>query len=244
MGVRDEGISEGGSRILKYGTRRIPITPEEGDPDLIAAIDGHISRYVGPVETVWHEWESDLVHLDVHVVPPHQERRAYTLITSGMSQVPMKVEQDGEVNFYYAELMISLPPDWPMDEGHLREERYGWPMHSLYTLARLPHAYDTWFGPGHTIPNGEPPEPLADNSGFVGILLLEPITLHEDFWCLDYTPDKTINFLALYPLYAEEMDLKLRRGAETLLHRFERHGITDIVDIQRRNVSKFRWKLF
>jgi hypothetical protein len=36
----------------------------------------------------------------------------------------------------------------------------------------------------------------------------------------------------------------LRRGAETLLHRFERHGITDIVDIQRRNVSKFRWKLF
>lgn len=244
MGVKHDGTSEGGSRILRYGERRIPITPEHGDPDLIEAIGEHIARCVGPVETVWHEQESDLVHLDVHVVPPHASRNAYTLVTSGMSQAPMKFEHEEGVDFLYAELMISLPPDWPMDEEHLREDRFGWPLHSLYALGRLPHAYDTWLGPGHTIPNGDPPEPFSDDVRFVGVILFPPVSLQSEFQSLQYTPDKEIEFLALYPLYAEEMDLKLRKGADAIMRRFVQYDITDVVDLHRKNVAKKWWNLF
>ena len=244
MGVKKEGTSEGGSHILRYGERRIPVTPEQSEPDLIEAIANHVTRYVGPIETVWHEHESDLVHLDIHVVPPHPKRNAYTLVTSGMSQAPMKFEFEDHVDFTYAELMITLPPDWPMDEERLHDERYGWPLHSLYSLARLPHAYDTWLGPGHSIPNGDPPEPFADTAKFVGVILFSPVSLDEDFHSLHYTPDKAIAFLALYPLYPEEMDFKLRKGADTLLRRFAQHAITDIVDLKRKNTAKKRWKWF
>ncbi len=220
------------------------MTPEHGDPDLIESISDHITRYVGPVETVWHEHESDLVHLDIHVVPPHEGRDAYTLITSGMSQAPMKFEHAEGVDFMYAELMITLPSNWPMDENRLREERYGWPLHSLYSLARLPHAYDTWLGPGHTIPNGDPADAFSEDAHFVGVILFAPVSLPEDFHSLYYTPDKEIEFLALYPLYREEMDYKLRRGADALVKRLAQNNVSDIVDLKRKNVAKRRWRLF
>lgn len=56
----------------------------------------------------------------------------------------------------YAELVISLPPFWPLDEQSWRDERHYWPVRLLKTLGRLPHEYDTWLGVGHTIPNGDP----------------------------------------------------------------------------------------
>ena len=34
------------------------------------------------------------------------------------------------------------------------------------------------------------------------------------------------------------MDLKVRDGAEELLKRFDRHGISDLVDMGRENVAK------
>lgn len=244
MGVKKDGMSQGGSRILRYGERRIPVTPEHGDPALIEAISEHITRYVGPIETVWHEQESDLVHLDIHVVPPNPHRDAYTLITSGMSQAPMKFEHEDGVDFMYAELMITLPPDWPMDESSIRDENYGWPLHSLYSLARLPHAYDTWLGTGHTIPNGDPPEPFSETAPFVGVILCPPVSIHEDFHTLYINPDKEIEFLALYPLYPEEMDLKLRKGADAIFQRFAQNNITDYVDPNRKSTTKKRWKWF
>jgi hypothetical protein len=73
-------------------------------------ISNHIARQIGTVGPVLHELVSDIVHVDVHVVPPGQNRDRYTLITSGMSDRAMAAPREaGECRF--AELMLCVPPD-------------------------------------------------------------------------------------------------------------------------------------
>lgn len=51
---------------------------------------------------------------------------------------------------------------------------------------------------------------------------------------------ETISFYMLVPLYAEEMDLKLKKGAEHLEQKLEKAGIGSVLDPRRPNVAKRR----
>jgi hypothetical protein len=233
-------FSESGNPIYRYNPREKPFELVTGDINPIQLMDRHIKAHLGEPAWVFHEIVSDLVHLDVHVVAPTAGRNFYTLLTSGMSARAMKVPEGCE-NLSYAELMISLPPDWPLRQEDFSDERNYWPIRLLKTLGRMPHEYDTWLGDAHTIPNGDPPEPYADNTRFCGAILAPPLMVPEGFRWLKVSPELEINFFALLPLYQEEMDLKLKRGAEALFDRFDKHRVTELVQINRKNVAK---KLF
>ncbi len=206
----------------------------------LEAISDHIAAHLGPIASVFHELVSDTVHIDVHVVLPTADFPGIRLVTSGMSDLPMAVPADADVP-RYLELMISLPGDWRLDQESLQDERWYWPIRLLKTLARLPHKHGTWLGWGHSMPNGDPPEPFASNTGFCGAVLLPPLSVPEAFFSLPIDAGKTIAFLAVVPLHAGEMDLKLSRGTDALTERFDRHGIGDLVDLHRRDVAKRRW---
>ncbi len=233
--------SPGGSRIYRHGA------PAEWRPPAeevcLQQISDHIERHLGPVETVFHEVVSDAVHIDVHWVKPTPQFPFARLITSGMSDLPMSVPEDSGLP-QHLELMIALPGDWRFEMSAFEDERWYWPIRLLKTLARLPHKYGTWLGWGHTIPNGDPAEPYADDVRFTGAILLPPVTAPEEVLVLPIDAHKTIAFLAVYPLFAEEMDLKLRQGTDALLEGFERHGVSDIVHPRRKNVAKKRFGLF
>ena len=229
--------TSGGSEILRHKPRTVPTTFTGGDGDLIDAISDHIEANLGPVESVFHEIISDLVHIDVHRVEPTDERPWLTLVTSGMSELPMNMPGEDGLAQCYAELFITLPADWKLSEADLKDENWYWPIRWLKTLARLPHEYDTWLGPGHTVPNGDPPEPIADRTGFCCMLVLPSPTTAESFDTLTWN-DREIDFLALVPLYREEMDLKLREGTDELVRRLAAAGITDLVNVRRKNVAK------
>lgn len=141
-----------------------------------------------------HEIVSDLVHVDIHIVKPIAERPFYTILTSGMSDRPMTVPEGAEA-FQYAELMICLPDTWLLHEDELEDESNYWPIRLLKMLARLQHEYDTWLAIDHTVPNGDPSEPYADNTDFVCALLAVPAMEDEDFWRLEVSPDKAISLL-------------------------------------------------
>ena len=146
------------------------------------------------------------MHIDVHVVPANEQFPYLRLVTSGMSDLPMTVpaEVDADVP-RYMELMVTLPADWPISQDAFEDERNYWPVRLLKGMARLPHEYDTWLGFGHTIPNGHPSEPYAPGVGFDGAIVLPPVTTPEDFAELVLEDGKTIAFMALMPLYPEEM---------------------------------------
>lgn len=239
-----EDVSPDGTQILVH-RREKDFVLATGEERHIEAISAHLERHLGPVSGVFHEIISDLVHIDVHVVPANDHCPYLRLVTSGMSDLPMTVpaEVDADVP-RYMELMVTLPADWPISQDAFEDERNYWPVRLLKGMARLPHEYDTWLGFGHTIPNGHPSEPYAPGVGFDGAIVLTPVTTPEDFATLELDDGKTISFMSLVPLYPEEMDLKLRKGAEALLDRFDAKKIQDVIEPGRTNVAKKRFGLF
>jgi hypothetical protein len=186
---------------------------------------------------------SDLVHIDVHFVPAGPDRNFQTLVTSGMSARAMSVPE-GYEDYSYAELLICLPTHWPVGKQDFKDPRNYWPIRLLKYLARMPHEYGTFLASGHTVPNGNPPEPFAANTRFC-CALIAPIRLSpKEVAELTISPEMKIHFYAVVPLYKEEMELKLKTGVETLYERFNRQGISELLDIKRRNVAKKMFGLF
>jgi hypothetical protein len=241
----DVEYSESGVRIYRYEAKEKPFQVAEGDAEALQAIEGHIEKHIGKIETVMHEIASDLIHIDVHVVEPTAERNFYTLITSGMSDLPMTVP-DGAEEFRFAELLICLPASWDMPKVYdtVADEEHWWPIRCLKYLARFPHEYDTWLCENHTIPNGDPPEPFAGNTRLCCALLTPPLLFGDGFRSLKISEGKTINIYALLPIYKEEMEFKLKQGGEKLYERFDREGINELLDINRKNVCHKRFGIF
>jgi suppressor of fused protein SUFU len=212
-----------------------PFEVAHGDPGTIEAVEAHVERYIGPIDWVWHEVISDRVHLDVHVVEPTPKRPFVTLVTTGMSDRPMVVPPDSGLP-EYAELLICLPSDWPRSQHDLSDERNYWPIRWLKTLARLPHDYDTWLGPGHTVPNGDPAEPFADGVGFSAMLVTWPLLVEREAIELETKQGRRVALYSLLPLYADELELKLAQGTNALYDGFDRIGVTELVDPARPSV--------
>lgn len=230
--------SKSGAPIIRHEQRFRDPEPSHGDAPHIAALGRHIAKHMGPIENVFHEIASDLVHVDVHVVPPAKKRPFTTLVTTGMSERPMTVPAEaGRHAARRAELLIALPPDWPLDVESFEDERRYWPIRWLKVLARLPHEYETWLDWGHTVPNGDPPQPFAPGTKFCCNLILAPVLFPESARVAKVKGLGSVHFFAVFPLYREEMQLKLDEGTEVLLERFEEHGVTELVDVGRPNVA-------
>lgn len=231
--------TESGTPIYRHQPRERPFELAEGDESAIEAITGHIEKHIGPPATVFHELLSDLIHVDVHLVAPTAERNYYTLITSGMSDRPMSPPEGAE-ELRYAELVLCLPPDWPLTDDAFNDEANYWPIRWLKTLARLPHEYNTWLWATHTVPNGDPAQPFADNTKLCCQLLLKPVLFPPAFHTLSINDQKTIHFLTVVPLYREEMNFKLSTGLDPLLARLDAVGVTELINIRRKNACK-KW---
>jgi hypothetical protein len=207
------------------------------DPALIEAIERHIRRKVGRITCVFHELVARGPHIDIHWVPSSRRRPFEVLVTSGMSALPMMLP--AEVGgLAWAEVVALLPAGWPVDEA-LDDERHGWPIRLLETLARHPHEYGTWLGYGHTLCEvGDPPDPYAPGTALNSVILLPPVSLPPAFSHLDAPGGRTIHFMAAVPLYWEELQLALDHGCGALLDRFVACHVTDVIDPQRRNVAR------
>jgi hypothetical protein len=205
-----------------------------GNEKNIDTISEHIEKHVGHIEKVFHELLSDKIHVDIHWVAPSEERPYNVLVTSGMGDRPMTVPE-GLEEFQYAELYLLLPPDWPLDKKSFEDENNYWPIRWMTQLARFPHEYDTFFCMEHSIGGQENAAMFPPNCPFSGFLFFTSVSLPEEFATLRLETGETIHFYCLIPLYAEEIDLKNNEGLDALLERFEKIGVTDIIDIHREN---------
>lgn len=239
--------SESGSPILRHPPATNAWTPPHfGEPEHLIRVQEHVEHFFGTVDLVFHEIVSDSIHLDVLYVKPTTEQPFHTFVTMGMSNMPMTAthETDGGP---FAELMICLPEEWEVPDqydviGDPETYEIYWPIYWLKTLARFPHEHNTWLGSGHTIPNGDPAQPFATNTGMSTMLVLEPVGVSKDFWELHLSDEKSIKFFNLVPLYAEETQLKLDEGMDALLDKLSELGSGLVMDAARPNSCKRkRW---
>lgn len=237
-------VTPDGSRVYKHGRRTVPERIVHGDADYVDAVSSHIEKHIGPIEMVWHEIVSDLVHIDVYHVAPTKERAFHTLVTGGMGEAPMS----GPQGSLYGELLTVLPSDWRLTKEDFKEEANWWPVRMLKACARMPHEYDTWLGPGHTVPNGDPPEPFAAGTNLCGVMMTMPYSFHPDSSFFEHA-GHNVGILQMIPLTLAETEYKLNHGAERLEHEFNALKLR-IPDLYRPGrpcaASKRRawWKLF
>jgi len=247
--MSDDEITPGGSRIQRYETHEHEFRPPEAGADHVEELTGFLEEFLGQNSFVWHEIVSDKVHIDVLAFSPSTGRNFWTFVTSGMSDLPMEVPeavQDPKA-VSYSELVISLPADWfetdedgSIPDRVLRDgERY-WPIRELKWTARFPHEYGTWIWLGHSIPNGDPAEPFADNTTMSGVVLLPLITWPEEKLSFRRSDGERVNFLGIYPVYDDEMRLKLERGTEALETAFAGARVTEVLDISRQSAARKR----
>lgn len=236
---KDAERSSGGQPIYRHEAVDRPFTPAtEADSAVREQLESHLERFLGPIGSVWHEIVSDLVHLDVYMWRPTAERPMYTLVTGGMSDLPMTVPVEVAGASERAELMICLPPSWPVPADDLAISPWDdpgayFPMGSLKQLARLPHDYGTWLGFGHTIPNGDPPEPLSAATDLCGWVLLPPMTVPAEFRELETDSVGRIEIFGVVALHRDEMEHKLAHGVESLFDGFDQAGVNELLDVER-----------
>src|SRR5262249_15324760 len=104
-----------------------------------------------------------------------------------------------------------------------------WPVRLLKQLARLPHEYSTFLWYGHTIPNGEPAQPYADDTAFCCALIAPSATLSAEAQRFETPDGRSVWIFSIVPIYADEMELKLREGTTALTERLAARGVSDIV---------------
>lgn len=241
--AKSDEVSPGGSSIHRYEIKPESFVPPDHSDSSMEVICAHFDKHVGPAETVLHEIISSRVHLDVHIVKPNAQWQHILLYTTGMSDLPMTVPE-GAGEFRFAELAMVLPSNWPLSDAKFKDERNYWPVRWLKTLARFPHDYDTWLSYGHTMPNGDPPEPFADNTKLCGFLLTLPYFLPPEAASVRAREGKEIRIWMPMPIHGDEMDYKLNHGTEALEEKFETKSVPYVLNPSRKSVLAKRFGLF
>lgn len=250
---RKKKVSKDGTKVdvIKYSdddNRQIQIPTEFGAH--LDELTEHIEKAYPCKEVkpfVFHELISDIVHIDVNIIPPEGERDYYVLWTSGMSDLPMNVP-DGDYDkneSNRAEMLMYLPGDWDFEnwgetEDGIPNKNY-WPIYWIKFLARFPHAYKTWLDVGHTMPNGPDYDPLGEGTELNGFFFLPPIPLGPKYPGVEALRCKDgvkINFLWAIPMYREEIEFKLEEGFEPMLDLLSEYQLPRVIDPLRENYKK------
>lgn len=213
-------ITPGGSEIFHHTQPVDPAPVPDYDESLRTAIEQHLANYLPGSPSVLHEIISEGIHLDIYVWAPTPQRPIWTLVTVGMSEVPMNTPAE-VARWRRCELVSALPADWPMpadpDEFQrvFEDEANYWPIRTLKEAARLPVTFDTWLGYGHTLQAAEDPNEPYEGSPYTGLFLGYPTSLPPEAVVIEHG-DEEIFFWGVFPLHAEEMDFKLTHGADAL----------------------------
>lgn len=237
--------TKGGQPVYRYEAVERDWSAPELDEAIRTGFEKHLDHFFGEGEVaVWHELVSDLVHIDVYMAKPTEQRPFCTLITSGMSDLPMTlpdaIDESERADYERAELVMCLPPDWPLTQEAFEKPENYWPIGLLKMLARLPHDHKTWLGWGHSIPNGHPAEPFAGTQ-FTGVVLGPPVDLPQDFWSFQVEvqgKQQPVSLYGVFPVYTEEMEYKINseRGADALFEKFSPFEVSLMVQVNRPNV--------
>ncbi|WP_154792589.1 suppressor of fused domain protein [Occultella kanbiaonis] len=219
---RPAPTTRGGDPVFEHAPAGItPSAPAPRDEVRRTAALAHLTEFLGDDHTVLTEKVSAGIHLDVLVFRPSEEVPYVTLVTAGMSDVPMNTPATPGGD--RMELMIGLHPGWPgidpLDAGLLADPANFWPIKLLKDVARIPSTYDSYVAWGHTIADDHG-DLFAPGGPYTGAIVGPPVGYLAQIMRAP-TPAGEIDYLAVFPLRPEEMAYKIAvpGGGDALLDR-------------------------
>lgn len=162
------------------------------------------------------------------------------LITTNLSDYKMMVHEKHQGD-EFAELYFYLPSYW--DIHAVDNPTMNWVFPWLNRVQLYVKNNNTWLGHGHTMPCGKEMQSLSPTMAQNHFIVSKPIDC-EKFLSPMKVGDKTIHFLALIPLFPDEMDYKQGKGTVKLFDKFRTHGVTEKLDDYRKSTLKTKWKFF
>lgn len=162
-------------------------------------------------------------HIDVYLYPPRRPGRPfYTLVTGGMSNLPMQIPKGADRSYARREIIMYCEKP---DDDLIGLVRY---------YAHYPFDNATWLGDWHTVPNGSKYEPIFENSALCGALFIHPILVSDrNLGEKLVFQGEPVEFLWLVPITKAEMSLAMEKGTAALLDVFEARHHPLVLDRQR-----------
>ena len=185
------------------------------------------------IEVPVTEGEIPLLRIHINLKSP-----VTVLMTNGLSDYTMPVHEK-EIGKEHNELFFCLPSYWQLDD--LDDPNMNWVFYWIQRLAKYVKDKNTWFGHGHTMPCGNPFKALSLNMKANHFFLSNPFLLENELQPFKFN-DKDIRFLAIIPMFEDEMDYKQGKGTLKLLKKFRNHGITEKLDDFRGTVLRTKWR--
>lgn len=161
------------------------------------------------------------------------------LCTNGLSNYKMPVPE-AELGKEFNELFFCLPSYWEWED--LNNPQMNWVFHWIQRLAKYVVENKTWFGHGHTMPCGKEMKPLSETMKQNHFILINPIFLEEAMAPVS-VDGHLVHFLAIVPIFGDEMDYKQGKGTLKFLRKLISKGVTEKLDDFRSTVLKSKWTL-
>jgi hypothetical protein len=209
-------------------------------PTTTAPVSG--GRFRAEREKIYHEFFGKKARVerengparpqvDVYTFEPgHNEREFFTMVTGGMSDLPMNLPK-GALCRRRAEIILYV------------DEPKGEYVQLLRWLAHNPHDLNRHYGPGTTMNNGNPPEPIFEGSRqdtfFFLPTFMEPDDTLADHLVLD---GDAVGFLWLVPITSKECVHILRHGPEAFLDLMREHDHPMVLDERRKSHLSKKWE--
>src|SRR5690554_465934 len=175
----------------------------------------------------------DLLKIDI------EKKFPMTIIsTNGLSAYEMPVPERYKTR-KHTELFFCLPGYWDLEDKE--NANMNWPIEIIQKLAKNLIEGETWYGPGHTIANGNPSHQISETMKQEYLLLTDPIELEDFFAPININGVETF-FLAIIPLFHKEYEQKMHSGYPKWIKKFRGRNGNEILDDYRTSIYKSRWK--
>jgi len=160
------------------------------------------------------------------------------IVTNGLSEYKMNVPESLK-GLEYNEIFFCLPSYWEWQQ--LENPNMNWIFPWIQRLTKYVVEKKTWFGHGHTMPCGKDMESLSSTMLQNHFILSSPMLLEKELIPIQLS-DKSVQFLAIIPIFGEEMDYKQGKGTLKLLKKLQSRGVNELLDDYRSSVLKSNWR--
>lgn len=183
--------------------------------------------------------------------PLHPEQTLYQLylelnipitvvMTASLSNYEMPVSEKWKGR-EFNELFVCLPSYWDLND--LQNINSNWVYEWLFKLERFVLEKQSWFGPGHTIPCGNPPVAISHLLKQEFFIFLDPIFLESEMKPITVA-GKNIHFLAIVPIFGDELDYKMGKGTQKFIRKFIQRKNDERIEEYRKSILSSRMIFF
>ncbi|MCP3924362.1 MAG: hypothetical protein GY714_17440 [Desulfobacterales bacterium] len=232
-------IINGKKRKNLYIRYHVPFHKEQLNCKHSSSIIKHVEKHVGKIDRKFIPVKHSEHAVNILHVKPNEKNRFHTLVTSGMSSIPMNPRKGFE-GAEFMELAILLHEDWPVEKDTFSDMDNYWAFEQLVINSQFPFKNDRWIWGGMTMMSGsdEDNRPIPFKTvDYTGMIIENFQSLPVGFNTLKAGWNKRIYFFVLVPVFQEEIDFKNSQkiDAEKLLEHIKESGFSDVILKNRKN---------